>query len=76
MKVLGIIPSRFESTRLPGKPLINILGKTMIQRVYEQCLKCKNLNNVIVATDDIRILNHVKKLKGITFNVKSFRLLT
>jgi len=35
MKVLGIIPSRFESTRLPGKPLINILGKTMIQRVFE-----------------------------------------
>jgi len=64
MKVLGIIPSRFESTRLPGKPLINILGKTMIQRVYEQCLKCKNLDDLIVATDDIRIFNHVKQFNG------------
>ena len=64
MKVLGIIPSRFESSRLPGKPLINILGKTMIQRVYEQCLKCKNLDDLIVATDDIRIFNHVKQFNG------------
>ena len=39
MKVIGIIPSRFGSTRLPGKPLINILNKSLIQRVYEQCLK-------------------------------------
>ena len=64
MKVLGIIPSRFESTRLPGKPLINILGKTMIQRVYEQCLKCTNLDDIIVATDDIRIFNHVNQFNG------------
>ena len=43
MKILGIIPSRYESTRFPGKSLIDIMGKTMIQRVYEQSKKSKNL---------------------------------
>ena len=64
MKVLGIIPSRYASNRLPGKPLIDILGTSMIQRVYEQCLKCETLDDLIVATDDIRILNHVNAFNG------------
>lgn len=64
MKVIGIIPSRYESTRFPGKPLVNILGKSMIQRVYEQCMKSNTLNQVIVATDDNRILKHVMDFGG------------
>ena len=64
MKVLGIIPARYASTRFPGKPLIDIRGKTMIQRVYEQVKKCKNLNEVIVATDDERIHSHVELFGG------------
>jgi len=63
-EILGIIPARFASTRFPGKPLIDIAGKTMIQRVYEQCKKSKFLSNTIVATDDARIYNHVLQFGG------------
>ena len=49
MKVVGIIPSRYNSSRFPGKPLVDILGKSMIQRVYDQSQKCNLLNKVIVA---------------------------
>jgi 3-deoxy-manno-octulosonate cytidylyltransferase (CMP-KDO synthetase) len=64
MKIIGIIPSRYDSTRFPGKPLVVIKGKTMIQRVYEQALKAKSLDTVIVATDDNRIADEVKKFGG------------
>ena len=64
MKVIGIIPARYSSNRFPGKPLANILGKSMIQRVYEQCKKCTLLDDVIVATDDKRIYNHVLEFGG------------
>jgi len=64
MKILGIIPARYASTRFPGKPLIDIYGKTMIQRVFEQCKKSKYLNEIIVATDDTRIFDHVKGFGG------------
>ena len=64
MKVIGVIPARYASNRFPGKPLADILGKSMIQRVYEQCEKCELLSDIIVATDDERILNHVLNLVG------------
>ena len=55
MKIHGIIPARYASTRFPGKPLHPIAGKPLIQRVVEQCRKAKSLSEVIVATDDERI---------------------
>ncbi|MCK9618425.1 MAG: 3-deoxy-manno-octulosonate cytidylyltransferase [Lentimicrobiaceae bacterium] len=64
MKILGIIPSRYASTRFPGKPLTVINGKTMIQRVYEQAAKASLLDNVVVATDDSRIAEEVKRFGG------------
>ena len=64
MKAIGIIPARYASSRFPGKPLADILGKSMIQRVYEQCKKANSLSEVIVATDDNRIFNHVISFGG------------
>jgi 3-deoxy-manno-octulosonate cytidylyltransferase (CMP-KDO synthetase) len=64
MKAIGIIPARYASSRFPGKPLADILGKSMIQRVYEQCKKASSLSTVIVATDDHRIFNHVISFGG------------
>jgi 3-deoxy-manno-octulosonate cytidylyltransferase (CMP-KDO synthetase) len=64
MKTLGIIPARYASTRFPGKPLVDIAGKSMIQRVYEQAKKCIDLSEVIVATDDDRIFKHVHDFGG------------
>lgn len=63
MKVVGIIPARYASTRFPGKPLALIKGKPMIQRVYEQALKAK-LDAVVVATDDARIADAVMDFGG------------
>lgn len=62
--IAGIIPARYASTRFPGKPLIDIQGKSMIQRVYEKALQSKSLSTVIVATDDERIFNHVQSFGG------------
>ena len=62
--IIGIIPARYGSSRFPGKPLIEIEGKSMIQRVYEQASKAKCLSKVIVATDDERIFDHVKAFGG------------
>lgn len=64
MKILGIIPVRLASTRLPGKPLIDICGKSMIQRVYEQAKKSHLLNDVVVAADDNKIIENVKSFGG------------
>ena len=55
MKIIGIIPARYSSTRFPGKPLVKIKGKPMIQWVYEAASKSKLLDEVIIATDDKRI---------------------
>jgi 3-deoxy-manno-octulosonate cytidylyltransferase (CMP-KDO synthetase) len=62
--ILGVIPARFASSRFPGKPLKEILGKSMIRRVYEQCNKASQLSGLIVATDDRRILEHVQAFGG------------
>jgi 3-deoxy-manno-octulosonate cytidylyltransferase (CMP-KDO synthetase) len=62
--VIGIIPARWASSRLPGKPLQKILGKPMIQRVYERCLQASVLNTLCVATDDSRIATAVEAFSG------------
>ena len=62
MKFIGIIPARYDSTRFPGKPLVVINGKSMIQRVWEQA--SKSLETVVVATDNKEIFDHVKKFGG------------
>ncbi|MGM0608786.1 MAG: 3-deoxy-manno-octulosonate cytidylyltransferase [Candidatus Muiribacteriota bacterium] len=64
MKISGIIPARIGSTRLFEKPLQLINGKSLIQRVYENTIKCTHLDNVIVATDSEKILNHVESFNG------------
>lgn len=63
-KTIGIIPARYASTRFPGKPLVDIAGKSMIQRVYEQAKQVPDLSAVYVATDDERIFEHVKAFGG------------
>jgi 3-deoxy-manno-octulosonate cytidylyltransferase (CMP-KDO synthetase) len=62
--ILGVIPARYASTRFPGKPLTDIQGKSMLQRVYEQARKAHKLHDVIVATDDERIFKHVESFGG------------
>jgi 3-deoxy-manno-octulosonate cytidylyltransferase (CMP-KDO synthetase) len=64
--IAGIIPARYASTRFPGKSLIDIRGKTMIQRVYEEAAKSASLHKLVVATDDNRILEHVRSFGGDT----------
>ncbi len=59
MRILGIIPARFASTRFPGKPLAMIGNKSMLERVVEQAHKSRSLDAVLVATDDQRIYDHV-----------------
>ncbi|MBR6310379.1 MAG: NTP transferase domain-containing protein, partial [Paludibacteraceae bacterium] len=62
MVILGIIPARYASTRFPGKPLADIAGKPMVQRVFEQASKA--LEHVVVATDDQRIYDAVQAFGG------------
>ena len=64
MKIVGIIPARYASTRLPGKPLLDIGGKVMIQHVYERALQSRLIDEVIVATDDERIVDAVELFGG------------
>ena len=61
MKIVGIVPARYASTRFPGKSLALIAGKPLIQHVVNQCQKAKSLSEVIVATDDSRIADVAKK---------------
>ena len=62
--ILIVIPARYASTRLPGKPLVDICGKTMVQRVYEQVRKVELFDDVLVATDDQRIFDAVTAFGG------------
>ncbi|MBD3275493.1 MAG: 3-deoxy-manno-octulosonate cytidylyltransferase [Candidatus Marinimicrobia bacterium] len=64
MQCIGIIPARYESQRLPGKPLADIAGKPMIQWVYERALQSQYLSEVIIATDDARIYDAVQAFGG------------
>ncbi len=63
MKIIGIIPARYASTRFPGKPLVDICGKPMIQRVFEQAEKVTEFSQVVVATDDARIREACERFK-------------
>src|SRR5438477_1312402 len=63
-KVVIVIPARYGSTRLPGKPLVPLVGKPMIQRVFERAKQAKTAGRVIVATDDERIVAAVKAFGG------------
>jgi 3-deoxy-manno-octulosonate cytidylyltransferase (CMP-KDO synthetase) len=62
MKIIGVIPARYKSSRFPGKPLADICGKPMIWWVYQQCMKVKDFDSVYVATDDERIFQVCNKL--------------
>src|SRR3990167_3616601 len=64
MKILCIIPSRIQSTRLPRKPLLPIQGKPMIQWVYENAKRCPLLSDVIVATDSSEIADVISRIGG------------
>jgi 3-deoxy-manno-octulosonate cytidylyltransferase (CMP-KDO synthetase) len=61
MNILGVIPARYASTRFPGKPLVLIAGKPLIQHVVERCQQARSLSEVIVATDDPRIAAVARK---------------
>ena len=63
-KTIGIIPARYASSRFPGKPLVPILGVSLIERAWRQAMACPSLDLVIVATDDPRIEEHVRSFGG------------
>lgn len=64
MNILGVIPARYASSRFPGKPLADLLGKSMVERVYLQCKKSKLLTHIVVATDHQQIYDHVIAFGG------------
>jgi 3-deoxy-manno-octulosonate cytidylyltransferase (CMP-KDO synthetase) len=64
MRTIAVIPARFESKRLPGKPLADIHGKTLVEHVYTRASQATRVDRVLVATDDARILDAVKAFGG------------
>ena len=64
VKIIGIIPARYASTRFPGKPLADLGGQSMIERVYKQVKQAKSLSKVVVATEHKLIYNHVLSFGG------------
>ncbi len=75
MKTILVIPARYKSTRFPGKPLIDLAGKSMIQRVFEQCAKVYPIEKIYVATEDERIVTHCENF-GIQVILTSDNCLT
>ena len=71
LKITGLIPARYGSSRFPGKPLVDIAGKSMIQRVYEQASKCNRLDDLAVVTDDERIADAVHHFGGKYFMTRN-----
>jgi len=67
MKIIGIIPARYQSTRFPGKVLADIKGKSMVQRVYEQASKSTFLDKIIVATESKEVKQHVESFGGVAY---------
>lgn len=64
MSVVAVIPARYGASRFPGKPLVDIAGKPMIQRIHEQVSACRDVERVLVATDDERIFQTVSSFGG------------
>jgi 3-deoxy-D-manno-octulosonate cytidylyltransferase len=64
MSVVAVIPARYGASRFPGKPLVDIAGKPMIRRIYEQVATCGDIDKVIIATDDVRIQNAAESFGG------------
>ena len=64
MRVLAVIPARYASTRFPGKALVSIAGKPMVQHVYERCAQASNVERVIVATEDERVVEACQAFSG------------
>ena len=64
MKIIAVIPARYQSKRFPGKVLALFRGKTLIEHIYRQAEKCPVLSGIIVATDDDRVLEAVRKFRG------------
>lgn len=71
MKVIGVIPARWQSSRFPGKMLADILGKSLIRRTFENAKQCSSLEALVVATDDKRIFDHVHAFGGKAFMTSS-----
>ncbi|HWO31992.1 MAG TPA: NTP transferase domain-containing protein, partial [Candidatus Acidoferrum sp.] len=63
-RVVVVIPARYASTRLPGKPLVSLAGKPMVQHVYERAKQAQTVHHVVVATDDQRIIDAVRAFGG------------
>jgi len=71
MRIIGVIPARWQSSRFPGKPLAHILGKSLILRTYENSLLCTTLDEVVIATDDQRIYDHAQSFGAKVFMTSS-----
>lgn len=70
-RICALIPARYQSSRLPGKPLLEIGGKTIIERTYSQTVKSKFINEVYVVSDDDRIINHIESIGGKCIKIDS-----